>query len=148
MIRKGAISTIFGLALFAMTGVSPSSAAPLTIGYSDWPGWIAFQIAIEKGWFKEAGVDVNFQWFDYSASMDAFAAGKIDAIMVTNGDALVTGAGGGKGIMIMLTDYCNGNDMIVAQAGLEEPQGSQRQESRLEVGAGRASVAAARASKS
>jgi NitT/TauT family transport system substrate-binding protein len=69
MIRKGAISTILGLMLFAMTGVSPSSAAPLTIGYSDWPGWVAWQVAIDKGWFKEAGVDVTFQWFDYSASM-------------------------------------------------------------------------------
>jgi hypothetical protein len=27
---------------------------------------------------KEAGLEVNFQWFDYSASMDAFSAGKLD----------------------------------------------------------------------
>ena len=52
----------------------------MTIGYSDWPGWVAWQVAIEKGWFKEAGVDVKFEWFDYSASMDAFAAGKVDAV--------------------------------------------------------------------
>jgi ABC-type nitrate/sulfonate/bicarbonate transport system substrate-binding protein len=117
MIRKGAISTILGLMLFAMTGVSPSSAAPLTIGYSDWPGRVAWQVAIDKGCFKEAGVDVTFQWFDYSASMDAFAAGKIDGNLMTNGDTLVTGAGGGKGIMIMLTDYSNGNDIIVGKPG-------------------------------
>lgn len=90
-------------------------AAPLKVGYSDWPGWVAFQVAIEKGWFKEAGVDVRFEWFDYSASMEAFAAGKIDAVTMTNGDALVTGAGGGKSVMLMLTDYSNGNDMIVGK---------------------------------
>lgn len=94
-------------------------AAPLKIGYSDWPGWVAWQVAIEKGWFKEAGVDVKFEWFDYSASLDAFAAGKIDAVTMTNGDALVTGSGGGKSVMLMLTDYSNGNDMLVGKANIK-----------------------------
>lgn len=94
-------------------------AAPLKIGYSDWPGWVAWQVAIEKGWFKEAGVDVKFDWFDYSASMNAFTAGKIDAVTVTNGDALVTGASGAKNVMIIVTDYSNGNDMIVAKPGIK-----------------------------
>ena len=32
----------------------PPAAAkpPLRIGYSDWPGWTAFEIGIQKGWFK------------------------------------------------------------------------------------------------
>ena len=64
---------------------------PLRIGYSDWPGWTAFEIGIQKGWFKEAGVDVKFDWFEYAPSMEAFAAGKVDAVMMTMGDALVTG---------------------------------------------------------
>lgn len=76
-------------------------------------------MAIEKGWFKEAGVDVQFDWFDYSASMDAFSAGKIDAVTVTNGDALVMASGGAKNVMIMLTDYSNGNDMIVGKPGIK-----------------------------
>lgn len=99
--------------------LTAQAAQPLKIGYSDWPGWVAWQVAIEKGWFKEAGVDVKFEWFDYSASMDAFAAGKIDAVTMTNGDALVTGAGGAKSVMLMLTDYSNGNDMIVAKPGIK-----------------------------
>jgi NitT/TauT family transport system substrate-binding protein len=104
----------------AVLAMSAAQAAqPLKIGYSDWPGWVAWQVAIEKNWFKDAGVDVKFEWFDYSASMDAFAAGKIDAVTMTNGDALVTGSGGGKSVMIMLTDYSNGNDMIVAKPGIK-----------------------------
>jgi NitT/TauT family transport system substrate-binding protein len=91
------------------------AAQPLKIGYSDWPGWVAWQVAIDKGWFKEAGVAVDFEWFDYSASMDAYTAGKLDADLMTNGDALVTGAGGAKSVMIMLTDYSNGNDVIVGK---------------------------------
>lgn len=95
------------------------AAAPLKVGYSDWPGWVAWQVAIDKGWFKQAGVDVQFEWFDYVASMDAFAAGKLDGVTMTNGDALVTGANGGKSVTILINDYSNGNDMIVAKPGIK-----------------------------
>jgi len=73
-------------------GSAQAAPAPLRIGYSDWPGWVAWQIAIDKGWLRDAGLDVKFEWFDYSASMEAFAAGKIDGDCLTNGDALVVGA--------------------------------------------------------
>jgi NitT/TauT family transport system substrate-binding protein len=38
---------------------------------------------------------------------------------VTNGDALMMASGGAKNVMIMLTDYSNGNDMIVAKPGIK-----------------------------
>ena len=91
---------------------------PLKIGYSDWPGWVAWEIAIQKGWFKEAGVEVEFSWMDYVASMDAYVAGTLDAVCMTNGDALVTGATGKRSIGILINDYSNGNDMLVAAKGL------------------------------
>jgi NitT/TauT family transport system substrate-binding protein len=94
-----------------------AAAAPLRIAYSDWPGWTAFEIGIQKGWFKEAGVDVQFSWFDYLPSMDAYTAGKVDAVAVTNGDALVMGANGAKSKIILVTDYSNGNDQIIAAPG-------------------------------
>lgn len=107
------------LAGFILASLSLQAYAdPLRIGYSDWPGWVAWQVAIEKGWFKEAGVDVKFDWFDYVASMDAYSAGKLDAVAVTNGDALVTGAAGAKSVMILINDYSNGNDMIVSKPGI------------------------------
>lgn len=114
--------------------VAAHAAQPLKIGYSDWPGWVAWQVAIDKGWFKEAGVDVSFIWFDYSASMDAYSAGKIDAVTMTNGDALVTGAGGAKSSMIMLTDYSNGNDMIVAKPGVKSLKDLKGKKVSVEVG--------------
>jgi NitT/TauT family transport system substrate-binding protein len=95
-----------------------SSAEPLKIGYSDWPGWVAWEIAVEKDMFSKAGVEVEFEWFDYVASMDAFAASQLDAVAMTNGDALVTGASGASNVMILINDYSNGNDMIVAKPGI------------------------------
>src|SRR3954471_20548977 len=38
----------------------PRAKPPLRVAFSDWPGWTAFEIGIQKGWFKEAGVDVKF----------------------------------------------------------------------------------------
>lgn len=116
-VRTVLTATAFTASLL-FTGLS-NAAAPLKVGYSDWPGWVAWQVAIDKGWFKEAGVDVQFEWFDYAASMDAFAAGKLDSVLVTNGDALVTGSGGAKNVMILITDYSNGNDMIIAKPGIK-----------------------------
>jgi len=104
------------LGLLAMSGVL--HAEPLKIAYSDWPGWVAWEIGVQKGWFKEAGVEVEFLWFDYVPSMDAYVAGKVDAVCMTNGDALVTGATGKPSVGILINDYSNGNDMIVAAPGI------------------------------
>lgn len=95
---------------------------PIRIGYSDWPGFVAWQVAIEKGWLEEAGVKADFKWFDYSGSLSAFAANQLDAVLVTNGDNLVTGSGGTKGVMIMATDYSAGNDVIIAKNGINSIQ--------------------------
>lgn len=106
-------------AVAAAPSAAPTpSGSGLKIAYSDWPGWVAWEIAIQKGWFKEAGVDVEFKWFDYVPSMEAFSAGKVDAVCMTNGDALVTGATGGKSVSIIVNDYSDGNDMIVAKPGI------------------------------
>jgi len=98
--------------------VEKKTAEPLKIAYSDWPGWVAWDIAVQKGWFKEEGVDVDFKWFEYAPSMEAFSASKVDAVAVTNGDALVTGSSGSPSVAIVINDYSNGNDMIVAKKGI------------------------------
>jgi NitT/TauT family transport system substrate-binding protein len=114
--------------------IAAQAAEPLKIGYSDWPGWVAWEVAIEKGWFKEAGVDVKFEWFDYVASMDAFAAGKLDAVAMTNGDTLVTGSSGAQGVMILVNDYSNGNDMVVARPGIKSIKDLKGKKIGVEVG--------------
>ncbi|MEM0895418.1 MAG: ABC transporter substrate-binding protein [Verrucomicrobiota bacterium] len=95
------------------------SGPPLKIAYSDWPGWVAWEIAISKGWFKEAGVDVQFEWMDYVGSLEAYGAGKLDACHMTNGDALVIGATAKPSVCILINDYSNGNDMLIAKAGID-----------------------------
>src|SRR5210317_1659134 len=126
------LGMLIGAALLTLSSLG--NAEPLKVGYSDWPGWVAWEVAVDKGWFKEAGVDVSFEWFDYVASMDAFAAGKLDAVSMTNGDTLVTGATGGKGIMVIINDFSDGNDMIVAKPGIKSVKQLKGKKIGVEVG--------------
>ena len=128
------LTLLLGLCLALLAAGQAAPAAQLRIGYSDWPGWVAWQVAIDKGWLKEAGVDVKFEWFDYSASIDAFSAGKTDGNLMTNGDALVMGAGGARNVMILLTDYSNGNDMIIARPGIRSLKDLKGRKVGLEIG--------------
>jgi NitT/TauT family transport system substrate-binding protein len=111
-------SLVLTLMAALLVAFSAKAAEPLKIAYSDWPGWVAWEIAIQKGWFKEAGVAVKFEWFEYVPSMEAYAANKVDAVTMTNGDQLVNGATGAKSKAIIINDYSNGNDMLVAKPGI------------------------------
>lgn len=107
------------LGALAVALCSAASAATLKVGYSDWPGYTVLEIAKQKDWFKQAGLDVDLVWFDYLPSLDAFSANKIDAVTVVATDALVTGANGAKSKIIALLDYSDGSDMIVGKPGVE-----------------------------
>src|SRR4051812_13906078 len=117
--RRVLCLAVAAFALMVSLAPSARAAEPLKIGYSDWPGYTAWEIAIQKGWFKEAGVDVEFKFFEYGPSLDAFSAGKIDGVTMVCGDALVNGANGKQASCIVLEDYSNGNDMIIGKPGIK-----------------------------
>ena len=50
------------------------------------------------------------------------------------GDALVTGAPGARSVAILITDYSNGNDMIVAKPGIKQLKALKGKKVGLEVG--------------
>lgn len=114
MILKNLLTAALALGL-----LSTLHAEPLKIGYSDWPGFTILEVAKQKGWFKEAGVDVELAWFDYLPSLDAFSAGKVDGVTVVATDALVNGGNGAKSKIIALLDYSDGSDMIIGKPGIK-----------------------------
>jgi|SRR6266850_598778 len=109
-------AALLGLACLARVNVT---AAPLKIAYSDWPGYTLLEVAKQKGWFKDAGLDVELAWFEYLPSIDAYSAGKVDGVVVVATDAMVTGASSAKSKIIALLDYSEGSDMIVGAPGVE-----------------------------
>src|SRR5258706_7438660 len=112
------LKTLLTIGLIGLASLAGVNAAPIKIGYSDWPGYTVLEVAKQRGWFKDAGLDVELVWFDYLPSLDAFSANKIDAVCVVGSDALVTGATGGKSKIIALLDYSEGSDMIVGAPGV------------------------------
>lgn len=125
---------VFSLVIVSLAALRPAvSAAPLKIAYSDWPGYTLFEVAKQKGWFKDAGLDVELVWFDYLPSIDAFSAGKVDAVCVVATDALVTGATGGKSKIIALLDFSEGSDMIVGKPGINSIKDLKGQKIGIEV---------------
>jgi len=123
----------FIAATAALLAGSWLQAEPLKVAYSDWPGFTLIEVAKQKGWFKEAGIDVELVWFDYLPSLDAFAAGKVDGVTAVAADLLVSGANGAKSKFICLLDYSNGGDMIIGKPGINSLKDLKGQKVGLEV---------------
>lgn len=128
------VRSLIGALVLFLLGTPVLADEPLKLGYCDWPGWTILEIAKQKGWFAEAGVDVQLVWFDYSASLDAFSAGKIDGDCLIQSDALVLAASGTKSKFFCITDYSDGNDMIIGRKGVHSLADLKGQKVALEVG--------------
>ena len=78
--------------------LAPVAHAEVKVGVSDWPGWVAWYVAEQKGFFKKNGADVKLVWFaNYTDSISALSSGQLDANSQTWSDTLGPLAKGLKG---------------------------------------------------
>lgn len=111
--------------LASLSGCSPAAPKvaeqPLRVAFQNWPGTYWLCTAGEKGWFKEAGL--NVQLVDTSGncldSVKAFAEGRLDAYDVVLFDLLVSVAHGTDLVGVIDLDYSYGADKLVARPGIE-----------------------------
>ncbi len=94
-----------------------------TIGWSVYAGWNPYfymaKSGILKRWADKYGVVIKVQRFDYAASLDAFVAKNIDACTMTNMEALdMPAAAGVDSTAVIIGDYSNGNDAVLARGNL------------------------------
>ncbi|MEA2783670.1 MAG: NitT/TauT family transport system substrate-binding protein, partial [Rhodospirillaceae bacterium] len=105
-------------------GDTAAAASPITIGYSAWPGWFPLAVAEAKGFFAKAGVDVKLRYFtDYTASIDALNAGRLDANTETLNDLIAAAATGVKLKIVINTDFSAGNDEVIVDRGITSVAG-------------------------
>jgi NitT/TauT family transport system substrate-binding protein len=99
---------------------APSDSGPaVKLGFSAWPGWFPWQVAEEKGFFEQAGVNVELVWFEgYLDSINAFAAGQLDANTQTLNDTLASVAAGSDQRIVLVNDNSTGNDQIIVSEGI------------------------------
>jgi NitT/TauT family transport system substrate-binding protein len=99
-------------------GGAPSTEA-LRLGYSAWPGWFPWAVAEQAGIFDEFGVDVELVYFsDYLSSLDALAAGQLDANSQTLNDTLVSVSAGSDQRAVLVNDNSAGNDAIIVDESI------------------------------
>lgn len=107
-------------ALFALALTACKKDKPIVIGYSDWPGWVAWEIGIEKGYFEKRGVKVEFRWFDnYVESLQALDAKQIDGNCQTWNDTIFSLATVGNPLKaVLVNDNSAGNDGVVGRGAI------------------------------
>ncbi|MEO5863036.1 MAG: ABC transporter substrate-binding protein [Burkholderiales bacterium] len=94
--------------------IIPSALAEVKIGLSDWPGWVAWYVAEEKGFFKKYKANVKLVWFaNYTDSISALSAGQLDANCQTWSDTLAPLAKGIPIKAILVNDNSAGNDALM-----------------------------------
>jgi NitT/TauT family transport system substrate-binding protein len=93
---------------------------PIRLGYSAWPGWFVWAVTEEAGIFEDVGIEVELEFFtNYIDSIDAMAAGELDANSQTLNDTLVPVSTGVDERVVIVNDNSNGNDAIIADQSIQ-----------------------------
>jgi NitT/TauT family transport system substrate-binding protein len=116
----------FLVAAFALFGAGCGSHAsqegprpPIRLGSYEWPGSYWIDVAWDKGWFRDAGlnverVDTNLK---YVKSLDSVAEGTIDATGFAQFDLVRYVARGHDLVGVAAIDYSEGAEALIARAG-------------------------------
>ena len=118
---------IIAIVLSLFTPVVLADKPSFTIGWSVYVGWDPYQYLAKSGilhkWADKYGVNIKVQRFDYAPSLDAFVAKNIDACAMTNMEALdMPATAGVDTTAVIIGDYSNGNDAVLARGNLSLAQ--------------------------
>jgi NitT/TauT family transport system substrate-binding protein len=97
-----------------------TTGEPVKLGYSSWAGWWPWAIAEEEGLFGKNGANVELIWFDgYLESMQALAAGQLDANSQTLNDTISFAGDAVNGMVaVLVNDNSAGNDKVIVAEGI------------------------------
>jgi NitT/TauT family transport system substrate-binding protein len=97
-----------------LASLATPAFAEVKVGVSDWPGWVAWYVAEQKGFFKKHGADVKLVWFaNYTDSISALSSGQLDANSQTWSDTLGPLAKGVPVKAVLVNDNSAGNDALL-----------------------------------
>jgi len=112
-----AAAGFFGYNIFTTPAVPPIKlyAGKITIGYTTWPGYLGLYIAQDKGYFKDAGLNVDVKGYTIlDQQYSDYIAGKAQGAAMIALDAVNEAYGGLDHKIVAAIDYSNGSDGIVA----------------------------------
>ena len=111
------------VAAWFVQGQAFAQKPSFTVGWSVYVGWDPYFYMAKSGvlrkWADKYGINIKVQRFDYAPSLDAFVSKNIDACVMTNMEALdMPAAAGIDTTAIIVGDYSNGNDAVLARHDL------------------------------
>jgi NitT/TauT family transport system substrate-binding protein len=123
--RRSGIRSILFVASMALIGCDPSPRSlspPIKIATYQWPGSYWIDVAWKKGWFAEAGlnverVDVDRKYFE---NLDAVDSGQIDVMGFSQFDLVRHVAAGHDLVGVAAIDYSVGAEALVARSGIRQ----------------------------
>lgn len=126
--RKTTLAVALCAGLAALLAVVPagcdsSSPAPLRIAVSAWPGYEFLFLAQERGFLADEGLEVQLVEFGSLAdSRRAYVGGQVDGFGCTAVELVLAAGQGRDPRAVVLCDWSNGGDVIVAREGLRTPR--------------------------
>lgn len=135
LVMLAVLAMVIGVACGGDDDDGGGSGDPIKLGFSAWPGWFPWQVAEEAGLFKKAGVDVDLVWFEgYLDSINALAAGQLDANSQTLNDTIGSVAAGSGQVIVLVNDNSTGNDQIIVSKEIKTVQDLKGKKIGLEAG--------------
>ncbi len=101
--------------------VAKIEAQKVVIGYTPWPGYIAFFVARDKGYFADEGLDVELKNYPSLAQTAVdYKAGLIQGVMNLGLDTIHQAETGLDHKAVLLIDDSKGSDGIIAGPGIKD----------------------------
>jgi len=117
------------VAVLAVTGLPYRALArdKFTLAISIYAGWMPWYYAKDQGilkkWAERYKIAIEVVEMDYIPSIEAYVAGKVDAAVMTNMEALDMPARSGvDSTALIVGDYSNGNDALLVR-GITDVKG-------------------------
>src|SRR5215831_2683343 len=114
-----AVFIIAGLAVTALPHLA-LAWDKFTLAISIYAGWMPWYYAKDQGilkkWTERYKIAIDVVEMDYIPSIEAYVAGKVDAVVMTNMEALDMPARSGVDTTaVIVGDYSNGNDALLVR---------------------------------
>jgi NitT/TauT family transport system substrate-binding protein len=100
---------------------APSGPKPFVVAYNQWIGYVGLWTALDKGYFKDAGLDVQPKQFSGPAdSVPLLLTGKLDASLTTADTVILLNqrAGNAPAACAYVIDTSDGADGLIAQKAI------------------------------
>ena len=139
LLRSASLSAVAAIATASCGRQSASQQGSQTqtlrIGMNLWAGFMPWQVAQEKEFFKANNLNAELTWFPVlSDQLNAFNTGRLDVAGMTLSDFLVGLAGGLKTKILAITDISLGADAILAAPSINSIKDLAGKRASVEIG--------------